>query len=205
MHYYLGGLCFITDRNLSPLTCLEMSLFALRAGVRCIQYRRKDASRRELYEEALRLRTITQHWGATLIINDYADIALAVDADGVHLGQEDLPLKEARKIMGNRIIGISTHSLDEALIAEQEGANYIGYGPVFATATKDAGSPKGVSALSKVCRAVHIPVMAIGGITLKDLPDVFKAGASAIAVASAILKGDVEENASAFISIIHSL
>ena len=200
-----------------------MTLLALRAGVRCIQYRRKvganlrgdshrDASRRELYEEALRLRMLTSDWGAALIVNDHADIALAVGADGVHLGQEDLPLKEAKKIMGDKIIGVSTHSIEEAILAEEAKADYIGYGPIFRTTTKDAGEPKGILALSEICRAVKIPVMAIGGITLESVPAVFSAGASAIAVASAILKadtsalkGDVEENAGEFMRKIHSL
>ncbi|MDP2168049.1 MAG: thiamine phosphate synthase [Thermodesulfovibrionales bacterium] len=195
-----SGLCFITDINSSPLTCLEMTLIALRAGVRWVQYRQKDKSRRQLYEEALGLRRLTADFGAVFIVNDYADIAAAVDADGVHLGQDDLPIAEARKVMGgDRIIGISTHSIKEAVEAESAGADYIGFGPVFPTLTKDAGEPKGVKSLREIKQAVRIPVVAIGGISLKNLPSVISAGADSVAVASAILKGDIEENAGEFL------
>lgn len=205
MPLFLGGLCFITDRTISQLTVLEMTLLALRAGVRCIQYRRKDATRRELFWEALRLRVLTSDWGATLIVNDHSDIARAVEADGVHLGQEDLPIEEARKVVGDSIIGISTHSLEEALEAQKRGADYIGFGPIYKTTTKDAGPTKGIDALKEVCSAVSIPVMAIGGITAESLPEVFGAGASSVAVASAICKGDIEENSRRFLKLIRSL
>jgi thiamine-phosphate pyrophosphorylase len=182
-----------------------MTLLALRAGVRCIQYRRKDATRRELFNEALSLRLLTSDWGATLIVNDHADIARAVEADGVHLGQEDLPIEEARKIVGDSIIGISTHSLREALEAEKKGADYIGFGPIYKTTTKDAGTEKGIDALKEVCHSVNIPVMAIGGISLESLEEIFSVGASSVAVASAICKGDIEENSLRFLRLIKTL
>ena len=141
---YFNGICFITDSKYSDLPLYDMINNVLRAGVRCIQYREKDLSRRQIYENAVTLRKLTRLFNATLIINDHADIALAVEADGVHLGQDDLPLKEARKIMGNKIVGISTHDLAQAKEAEFGGADYIGFGPVFHTTTKDAGAPKGV-------------------------------------------------------------
>lgn len=136
---YRGGLCFITDRTFTSLSFSELVTGVLAAGVTFVQYRDKGRTRRGIYEEALRLRELTLRSGATLIVNDHADIALAVGADGVHLGQDDLPLKEARRIMGSRIVGISTHSLEEAVAAEAGGADYIGFGPVFQTVTKDAG------------------------------------------------------------------
>jgi len=171
--------------------------------VKWVQYRDKEKSRREVYEQAVILRKLTKDLNAVFIVNDYADIALAVDADGVHLGQEDLPLREARKIMGwNKIIGISTHSLEQAEEAEREGADYIGFGPVFHTATKDAGEPKGTDALKDIKSAVRIPVVAIGGINLKNLKSVLDAGADAAAIASAILSGDITENAAGFMDII---
>lgn len=199
---YQGGICFITDRVLCPLTCLEMARLVLKAGVRWIQYRDKERDRLRLYRTALALRELTATYGACLIVNDFADIAAAVGADGVHLGQDDLPLKEARKILGKgRIIGISTHSLEEALLAEADGADYVGFGPVYATATKKAGRPRGVGRLREVGGKLRIPVVAIGGIERRRLPDVMGSGAKAVAVASSILgKGDISRNAESFLT-----
>jgi len=180
-----------------------MTLKVLKAGVKWVQYREKEKSRREIYEEAIILRKLTRGFNAVLIVNDYVDIALTADADGVHLGQGDLPLREARKILGrSRIIGISTHSLDQAEEAEGEGADYIGFGPVFHTATKDAGEPKGIDVLKDVKSHVRIPVVAIGGINLENLESVLNTGVDAVAIASAILSGDVMENATGFMDII---
>lgn len=199
---FLGGFCLVTDRKLCGLTCGEMTSVALAAGAGWVQLREKERTRREIYHEALKLRALTAGYGATLVVNDHADIARAVDADGVHLGQDDLPLKEARKIMGDRIIGISTHSLSEAMDAERNGADYIGFGPVFFTSTKDAGEPRGLEMLSRIKRAVRIPVVAIGGISEENLPLVLKAGADAVAVASAVLRGDISENVRSFMRIL---
>jgi len=196
---YFNGICFITDRKYSDLPFYAMINIALRAGVKCIQYRDKDLSRREIYGNAVTLRELTRFFDATFIINDHADIALAVDADGVHLGQDDLPLKEARKIMGGRIVGISTHNLDQAKEAELGGADYIGFGPVFYTATKDAGAPKGIDNLRAVKENVSIPVVAIGGISLDNISSVISAGADAVALATAICKGDAAANAEKFV------
>ena len=202
---YLDGLCFITGRKTSQLSCENMALGVLKAGVRWIQYRNKDGSRREIFRESVKLRKITRDFNSMLIINDHADIALAADADGVHLGQDDLPLKEARKIMGSdKIIGISTHSLDEAIDAGRSGADYIGFGPIFHTLTKDAGTPKGISLLGEIKNKVHIPVVAIGGINLENVRSVFETGADAIAVSSAILSGKIEENVERFFDIKRS-
>ncbi len=198
----LRGLCLVTDRKVCGLTSEEMTTIALKAGAEWIQYREKEKTRREIFDEALRLRRLTGEYGAAFIVNDHADIALAVDADGVHLGQDDLPLQEARKFMGKKIIGISTHSLAEALAAFSSGADYIGFGPVFHTTTKDAGEPKGVELLKEIKRHVSIPVVAIGGISPENLQMVRKAGADGVAVASAILKGDIYENVKFFMKII---
>jgi thiamine-phosphate pyrophosphorylase len=199
---FLGGLCLVTDRRLCGLTCEEMTKIALVSGVGWIQYREKEKTRREIYHEAMRLRVLTAEYGATLVVNDHADIALAVDADGVHLGQDDLPLKEARRILGNRIIGISTHSLTQAVEAEHDGADYIGFGPVFVTATKDAGEPKGLEMVSIIKKAIKIPVVAIGGISAENLPLVLETGADAVAVASAVLRGDISVNVRSFTRIL---
>jgi len=196
---YLNGLCFITDKTYGDLLLYDMVNKVLSAGVRWVQYREKDLSRRQLYENALNLRKLTRHFNATLIINDHADIAIAVEADGVHLGQDDLPLKEARKIMGSRIVGISTHDLAQAKEAESGGANYIGFGPVFHTTTKDAGVPKGVDNIRKIKENVCIPLVAIGGINQDNVASVISSGADAVAVATAICKGDVMVNAEKFV------
>lgn len=197
---YLGGVCLITDRQSCPLTCEEMAVLALKSGIGWIQLRCKDMSRIALYRAAWKLRGITRDFGACLIINDYADIAAAVDADGVHLGQDDLPIAAARKIMGpDKIIGVSTHSIGEAVTAESEGADYVGFGAVYATTTKhDAVSPRGTWELNEIRSRLEIPVVAIGGISAERLHDVFSSGASAVAVASAILKGDIAVNVRCF-------
>ncbi|OGW30223.1 MAG: thiamine-phosphate diphosphorylase [Nitrospirae bacterium GWC2_42_7] len=200
---YLNGICFITDRTYCTLPFSEMVKAVLDAGIKFIQLREKEGSRRQMYEDAIRLRELTRSFNAALIINDYADIALAVDADGVHLGQDDLPLKEARKIMGKKIIGISTHNLEQAKVAENGGADYIGFGPVFHTTTKDAGTPRGVYDLRIIKENVNIPVIAIGGITLHNIKSVIDAGADAAAVATAVCKGDITENAKKLISLLN--
>ncbi len=129
--------------------------------------------------------------GGVFIVNDHADIALAVDADGVHLGQGDLLIRHARKLLGSgRIIGLSTHSLAQALEAEDQGADYIGFGPIYPTLTKDAGPAQGIARLSEIKKAVSVPVIAIGGIGPGNVRDVIRAGADGVAIISAILSAD---------------
>ncbi len=201
--FYHGGICLITDRDSCSLTPFEMAYMALSSGLKWIQYREKHRNRRGTYRMALALRELTRDFGAFFVVNDHADIAAAVEADGVHLGQEDLPVAEARKVMGpHRVIGISTHSEDEARRAEAEGADYIGFGPVFGTSTKDAGTPRGVERLRRISRAVNIPLVAIGGISADNCGEVLGGGASAVAAASSILRGDIARNASAMLGII---
>ena len=202
---YLNGICFITDRTYSALPLSHMVQRVLDAGVTFIQYREKGKTRREVYEEAVRLRELTRSFNAVFIVNDHADIALAVEADGVHLGQDDLPLKEARTIMGSRIVGISTHSLEQASEAEAGGADYIGFGPIFHTTTKDAGIPQGVDILKIIKQNVRIPIVAIGGIGIDSVTDVMNAGADCIAVATAICKGDITENARKFVHTLQTM
>ena len=164
---------------------------ALAGGVRFFQYRAKRASRRAVHAVCARLAPLLRDAGAVFVVNDHADIAAAVDADGVHLGQDDLPVRDARKVLGrNRIIGISTHSIEQARTAAEEGADYIGFGPVFSTATKDAGPIQGVEALGSVCKAVGIPVVAIGGINDRTAGAAALAGARGIAVISAVLSSE---------------
>ncbi|MBI4825868.1 MAG: thiamine phosphate synthase [Nitrospirae bacterium] len=197
------ALYLISDRDTACISHSEIAKTALSAGVRVIQLREKRLSKKEIFSEAVSIRTLTRSYNATFIINDYIDMALAVDADGVHLGQDDMPVKEARKILGKRkIIGISTHSVKQALKAQEEGADYIGFGPVFHTSTKDAGRPKGLKMLEDVRRNVSIPIAAIGGITPDTAAKLLSSGADAVAVGSAILRGDIKKNVVIFLSAI---
>lgn len=197
------ALYLITDRLISGLTLTEIARQAIAAGVRTIQLREKEMSKGEFFKEALSLIKLFSKYKVLFIINDYVDIALTVDAHGVHLGQEDIPLREARKILGkDKIIGISTHSLKQALDSEREGADYIGFGPIFHTTTKNAGEPKGIDALREIKKHIKIPVVAIGGIAIENATQVLKTGADAIAVAGGILSGDIKTNAKKFLKII---
>lgn len=193
----------ISDRNVSALSHARIASIAVSSGIRTIQLREKHLSKRAIFQEAVDIRKITAVHGATFIVNDYIDIALAAGADGVHLGQEDMPVNDARKIMGRgKIIGISTHTLRQAVLAEESGADYIGFGPMFHTGTKNAGSPKGLGALRKIKKNITIPIVAIGGITSQNINEVLKAGADACAMASGILSGDMKKNISSFIDTI---
>lgn len=160
---------------------------AVLGGAGLIQLREKQLPAKTFLELALLLRKVTEEMAVPLIINDRVDVAAASGAAGVHLGQNDLPVAAARRILGDRaIIGVSTHSVAEAVAAEQDGADYIGVGPVFATATKPDLEPKGLSLLTAVIQAVHVPVVAIGGITSENVASVLAAGVNRVAVVSAV-------------------
>lgn len=185
----INGLYAIIDDSFADPVGLAGKVIA--GGCRLLQLRAKRMSTAAFLESARAIRTACHDVGATFIVNDRLDIALAVDADGVHLGQDDLPLSEAGKIMGHKIIGISTHSLEEAQSAEKGGAHYIGFGPIFRTGTKkDAHAVQSPDELSKIRRKISIPVVAIGGITLQNIESVFAAGADAVAVISALAAAD---------------
>lgn len=177
----------------------------LEGGVRLVQLRAKHATARELVQMGQAIRTLTRQYGALFIVNDRLDIALAVEADGVHLGQDDLPVPLARKLAGAAfIIGVSAETLEEAQRAEAEGADYLGVGPMFATTTKpDAGTPVGPERLRLIKQAVAIPVYGIGGITLQNAPLVMQAGADGICVISAIIGApDPTEATRQFLSML---
>ncbi len=154
-----------------------------------IQLRDKSGDLRHLYEEAVAIRRLCQRQGSLFVVNDHLDLALAVGADGVHLGQEDLSPQLARPLLRpGMLLGISTHSCEEAQEAEAAGADYIGFGPVFATRTKTDTRPiVDLDGIRKVRATVHVPILAIGGITLERVPEVLEAGADGIAVISAIV------------------
>ncbi len=173
---------------------------AIRGGVTVVQYREKAASTRRMIAEARELRQLCRAAGVPFIVNDRIDVALAVDADGVNVGQDDMPAPLARRLIGKgRILGVSAGNVDEARRAEEEGADYIGASPVFATPTKpDAPAPMGVEGLRKLAGAVSIPVVAIGGMNAQNARAVMLAGAAGLAVVSAIVGAqDVEAAARA--------
>jgi thiamine-phosphate pyrophosphorylase len=161
----------------------------IKAGIEVIQYREKERSMREKYLECLEIRRLTREAGVTLIINDHLDLALAVEADGLHLGQDDLPLPAARKLAGRRLLlGISTHSPDQARAAADAGADYLGVGPIFATRTKkDVCAPVGLEYLDYVAHNITLPFVAIGGIKEHNIALVRAGGARCCALVSEIV------------------
>ena len=190
----MRGYYFITDSTCSAAGTKCDVQDALAAGVKIIQYRNKGGETRILYDEALFMRNLCLKNRARLIINDRIDIALAVDADGVHIGQDDMPYSEARRLLGkDRIIGVTVHTIEEALFAQDSGADYLGVSPVFATATKlDAGAPCGVEGLRAIRKCTGLPIAAIGGIDLTNAGLVIEAGADMVCAISAVVtKPDV--------------
>jgi len=182
-------LYLVTDRNLMAADSIEECVEqAILGGCTVVQLREKNASSDEFFQTALRVREVTASFGVPLIINDRADIALAVDADGLHIGQDDLPYEAARRIFGqNKIIGISTHNVAEAKEAALAGADYIGVGAMFTTGTKTNVSPTGIDELIRIREAVKIPIVAIGGINKKNVPLLRNTGVDGIAVVSAVV------------------
>ena len=184
------SLYLITDRmqtagRLLPAVVAD----ALRGGLRAVQLREKDLAAGQLFELAVELRQLTRQYGAKLLINDRIDVALAVAADGVHLGKAGLPVPEARRILGrDRLIGYSAHSADGALQAQLAGADFVTLGPVYHTPSKaQYGEPLGLSVLSEAARVVTIPVFALGGVKHASVAEVLSAGAHGVALISAIM------------------
>ena len=161
----------------------------LSGGVDLIQLRAKEYPSAEIAKIATALHVKTLRSGVPLIINDHPEIARLVPAEGVHVGQDDLPIAEVREIGGpNCMVGKSTHSVDQAIRAFYEGADYIGFGPIFATPTKPNYPPIGLDEIRKVHEAVHIPIFCIGGIKLDNLPEVIEAGARRVVIVSGLLQ-----------------
>jgi thiamine-phosphate pyrophosphorylase len=161
---------------------------ALEGGADVVQMRKKDMPKADQYRLGSRLRVMTQEHGALLIVNDHVDLALAIDADGVHLGQDDLPLLVVRALDGfeGRLVGCSTHSLEQARRALRDGADYLGVGPVFATPTKPGGPAVGTGLVREVASNLAVPFVAIGGIEASNVGQVIQAGARAVAVVRAV-------------------
>ncbi len=185
------GLYFITTSEFGKRH-EELAESVLKAGVRFVQFREKRMSCRDMYEIAKRLRILTREYSARFVVNDRVDLALAVDADGVHLGQDDFPYEIVRDIFDG-IVGVSTHNVEEAKRAEMY-ADYVSAGPVFRTKTKrDAREPIGIEGLKRIVSAVSKPVVAIGGINESNIEEVLKTGVSGVAVISAIANSENPE------------
>jgi thiamine-phosphate pyrophosphorylase len=203
-HRSLSGLYVILD----PSVCGDRSLAdvlkeAAKAGVRLFQYRNKSASMKEAYAEALVLRKAAWEAGATFIVNDRCDLCLALDADGVHLGQGDLPLDLARKVIGpDKLIGISTHNSDQVREAAAGKPDYLGFGPIFSPGSKEDHDPVvGLEGLHLMRKLTSLPVFAIGGIQIDQVEEVMRAGANGVAVISAILKArDISSAVQSFLA-----
>lgn len=199
-------LYLITDRHQTVGRDLLLVVEeALAGGVRAVQLREKDLSPRELLELARTMRELTARYGAKLIINDRADVALAAGADGVHLGEASIPPDAACQILGTeRLIGVSCHSKEGALAAEKSGADFITFGPVYPTPSKAAyGAPVGVERLAETAQLLRIPVFALGGINRENTPEAIATGAAGIALISAIIAaGNPAEETRAFLSLL---
>jgi thiamine-phosphate pyrophosphorylase len=185
----IGRLHVLTDTVLqSRFSHLQLARLAISGGADTIQFRQKLGATREMIETARKLKQLCTDNGVTFVVNDRIDVAIAAEADGVHLGQDDFPIPLARKLLGeSRIIGGSAATLKEAQKCLTEGADYIGFGPVYPTTSKeDAGPAAGIKLLEKAVEVIPLPIIAIGGVSVKNTPEVIRAGAQGIAVISAV-------------------
>ena len=192
------SLYLVTDRGLARgRSTLEIVTAAVHGGATVVQLREKDCSTRDFIEQALTIKEFLSTRGVPLIINDRVDVAQAVKADGVHLGQTDMPLAIVREILGDSmIIGISAESLQNAIEAEKGGADYLGVGPIYATPTKtDTAPPLGLEGLREISKAVRLPLIGIGGLSRENSAEVIRSGADGVAVVSAIVAADDSEAA----------
>lgn len=182
-------LYLVTDRELMSTENLETAVEeAIEGGVTMVQLREKSASSRKFYEQAVRIKEITGRYGVPLIVNDRIDIALAIGADGVHIGQSDLPAAVARKIIGrDMLLGVSASSVSEALQAQLDGADYLGVGAMFHTGTKKDAQIVSMEELKRIRQAVRVPIVAIGGINRENAASFREAKIDGLAVVSAII------------------
>ncbi|MCL4477686.1 MAG: thiamine phosphate synthase [Deltaproteobacteria bacterium] len=195
------GIYGITSRDFG-YTHEQTAVYLLKAGVKVIQYREKHADTRIQYKEAKRIKELCIAYGALFIINDRMDIALAVDADGIHIGQDDMPIEVVKRYMDGKIIGVSVRTEQEAIIAQTNGADYLGAGAVYPTTTKEDALSIGLEGLAKIINATTCPVVAIGGITMDKIPALKGLDLHGMAVISAIAGApDPERSAKKFIQL----
>jgi thiamine-phosphate pyrophosphorylase len=205
LHNVDYSLYLVTDRDLARgRSTFEIVRAAVDGGATVVQLREKDCSTREFIEQALAIKDFLEDRGVPLIINDRVDVAQAVEADGVHLGQTDMPLGTAKKILGDTmIIGISAESLQDAVEAEKGGADYLGVSPIYATPTKtDTAPPLGLEGLREIRKAVRLPLVGIGGLNRDNAAEVIRNGADGVAVVSAIVAADDPRTAAVTLSHI---
>lgn len=186
---HIGRLHVLTDTQLQKrFSHVELTVMAISGGADAIQFRQKHGSTREMIESASIMKELCSRAGVNLIINDRVDIAIASNADGVHLGQDDFPIPLARRLLGEeKIIGGSAGNIEEAMKCDNEGADYIGFGPVYPTMSKDdAGPAKGIELMKELKKRIRCPVIAIGGVNTLNLREIIDAGAYGIAVISAV-------------------
>jgi thiamine-phosphate pyrophosphorylase len=195
-------LYLVTDRDvLGERDLIQSVEDAIKGGATIVQLREKNCSSLDFYKLALKVKEVTLKYGVPLIINDRLDIALAIEADGLHIGQEDLPLTVAKKIVGkDMIIGVSATTLEEALLAEEQGADYVGIGSVYPTSTKLDAKSVSLEQLHLIREAISIPIVGIGGINEENVTDLMKTKIDGVAIVSAILgKEDIKSAAEKFI------
>ena len=185
-------LYLLASTSLCPRPLLETIRAAVEGGVDVVQLREKEMTDRDLLHVARRVAEVVADAGALFLVNDSVRIAALAGADGVHLGQDDLPVEAARTVLGpGPLVGVSTHSIEQARTAVVDGADYVGIGPTFATATKDTGhTPRGVDLAADVTRSIEIPAFAIGGVSLENVERLVHAGVRRVAVSSAICGAD---------------
>lgn len=186
-----------TDRKLIGTETLEQAVEqAIQGGCSVIQLREKNCSTSEFFKIAENIKNITKKYQIPFIINDRIDIMLAVDADGVHLGQEDMPVARARELIGeDKIIGCSAHNLEEAVLAWQDGADYLGVGAIFGTSTKTDACNTSIETLKEICAKVNLPVVAIGGVNASNVGALAKTGIQGAAVVSAVMAAEDRKRA----------
>ena len=197
------GLYFIIDSGFTK-DFVKMTKLAIDVGLKIIQYRDKTADTPEMLENAIKIRKITEKSDTIFIVNDNVEVALKSNADGVHVGQKDEKYENVRKLLPDKIIGVSAENMKQSVIADNVGADYLGVGPIFSTATKpDAAPPIGIKKLAEIVKAISAPVVAIGGINRDNLESVLEAGVNGVAIISAILATpNPEKEVKKIISII---
>ncbi|UCF57079.1 MAG: thiamine phosphate synthase [Deltaproteobacteria bacterium] len=203
----IGKLHVLTDVVLQTrFSHLDLTRLAIKGGADTIQFRQKSGSTREMIQVATQMEQLCADNGVRFIVNDRVDVAIAAGADGVHLGQDDFPIPLARKLLGEeRIIGGSASNIEEARKCFSEGADYVGFGPVYQTASKDdAGPVRGVAILKQVVETIPLPIIAIGGVGTENVPEVVQAGAHGIAVISAVCcQEDPEQATKTLYQVLH--
>ncbi len=186
----ISGIYFVTDRSLSRVPVPETVLSAIEGGAELVQYREKELCDAEAFHELEEISEVCAQSSVPLLVNNRIDWALAVNALGVHVGQDDLPVETVRQIFSGEV-GVTVHTVEEAVVAEKCGVHHVSVSPIFQTATKqDAGNASGVELISEVKDAVSLPVVAIGGINSENISEVANAGADAVAIVSEILESD---------------